>query len=224
MRLLLIEDETELAKLITGAVARQGMIIDHVTSIAMAMEAVAGASYDAIILDRMLPDGDGLSTLPQLRGQCQGVPVIILSALNSVEQRIEGLDTGADDYLPKPFAVDELLARVRALRRRPAEVRSGGLSLGNVVFDLEHWEVSVAGANLQLPRRELLVLEALMRRSGRSVTRQTMEDAVFGYDDEIASNTLDAHISRLRRRLAEQGANVEIHTIRGVGYLLRSTS
>lgn len=223
MRLLLVEDEMELAKLIAGAVVRQGMIIDHVTSIAMAQEAVANAAYDAIILDRMLPDGDGLSTLPQLREQCQGVPVIILSALNSVEQRIEGLDTGADDYLPKPFAVDELLARVRALRRRPAEVRTDALSIGNVVFDSEHREVSVAGVSLPLPRRELLVLEALMRRSGRSVTRQTMEDAVFGYDDEIASNTLDAHISRLRRRLAERGADVEIHTIRGVGYLLRST-
>jgi len=224
MRLLLLEDELELAKMITAAMVKQGMVIDHVTTIAMAQEAVASASYDAIVLDRMLPDGDSLSALPQLRKQCQGVPVIVLSALNSVEQRVEGLDTGADDYLPKPFAVDELLARIRALRRRPAEMRNETLSLGNVVYDPVHREVLVSGTHIRLPRRELLVLEALMRRSGRSVTRQTMEDAVFGYDDEIASNTLDAHISRLRRRLAERRANVEIHTIRGVGYLLRTMS
>lgn len=222
MRLLLVEDELELARMVTATIVRQGMVIDHVTTIAMAHEAVANASYDAIILDRMLPDGDSLSALPQLRRQCQGTPVIVLSALNSVEQRIEGLDTGADDYLPKPFAVDELLARIRALQRRPAEMREDALALGNLTFDPGHREVSVAGDPLQLPRRELLVLETLMRRAGRSVTRQTMEDAVFGYDDEIASNTLDAHISRLRRRLVERNANVEIHTIRGVGYLLRS--
>ncbi len=224
MRLLLVEDETEMAGMIVGALGRHDMVVDHVSSLALAREAVSQGAHDAVLLDRQLPDGDGLSLIPLLREKRGGVPVIVLSALGATPDRIDGLDAGADDYLPKPFSVDELLARLRAVRRRPAELSDDTIRAGNLAFDLGGRHASVGGVVLDLPRRELLVLEALIKRSGRSVTRAAIEEAVFGYDDEIASNALDAYISRLRRRLAEADAGVEIHAIRGIGYLLRVTN
>lgn len=221
MRLLLVEDENEMAGMIVGALGRHDMVVDHVASLALAREAVSQGAHDAVLLDRQLPDGDGLSLIPLLRQKRGGVPVIVLSALGTTPDRIDGLDAGADDYLPKPFSVDELLARLRAVRRRPAEMSADTIRAGNLAFDLGGRNASVNGVALDLPRRELLVLEALIKRAGRSVSRAAIEDAVFGYDDEIASNALDAYISRLRRRLAEAGAGVEIHAIRGIGYLLR---
>lgn len=221
MRLLLVEDENEMADMIVAALSRNDMVVDHASSIALAREAILQVAHDAVLLDRQLPDGDGLSLIPLLREKRGGVPVIILSALGATVDKIDGLDAGADDYLPKPFSVDELLARLRAVRRRPAEVSADTIRAGRLVFDLGGRSASVGGTTLELPRRELLVLETLIRRAGRSVTRQAMEEAVFGYDDEIASNALDAYISRLRKRLADAEAGVEIHAIRGIGYLLR---
>jgi len=222
MRLLLVEDEKEMAAMIAAALARQDMVVDHVGSLSLAREAILGSSYDAVLLDRQLPDGDGLDLIPLIRSRGVGVPVIVLSALGSTSDKIAGLDTGADDYLPKPFSVDELLARLRAVRRRPAEVARETITLGRLSFDVGERYASVDGAVLDLPRRELLVLEALMRRAGRSVTRAAIEEAVFGFDDEIASNALDAYVSRLRKRLADSNAGVEIHGIRGIGYLMKA--
>jgi DNA-binding response OmpR family regulator len=152
------------------------------------------------------------------------VPVIVLTARGDIADRVAGLDGGADDYLAKPFAVEELLARLRAVLRRPAGLQSDAIRAGRLVFDFGHREASVDGATLDLPRRELLVLETLLRRLGRTVLRATLEEAVYNFNDEIQSNTLDAHISRLRRKLTEANAGVEIHGIRGVGYLLRPLS
>jgi DNA-binding response OmpR family regulator len=131
------------------------------------------------------------------------------------------LDIGADDYLAKPFAMEEMLARIRAVRRRPAALPHRQVQLGELVYDMGNDEALVRGVRLDLPRRELRVLAALMRRRGRTVLRGALEEAVYGFDDEIQSNTLDSHVSRLRKRLGEAGADVEIHAIRGVGYLLR---
>lgn len=149
------------------------------------------------------------------------MPIIVLTARGELADRITGLDSGADDYLAKPFAVEELLARLRAVLRRPAGLTPDVIRAGRLTFDVGHREASIDGQSFELPRRELLVLEALIRRMGRTVLRSALEEAVYNFDDEIQSNALDTHISRLRRKLAEADAGVEIHGIRGVGYLLK---
>jgi DNA-binding response OmpR family regulator len=224
VRVLLVEDEPELATALTAALKKYDMVIDHVSSLADAEEAVSINVYGAILLDRQLPDGDGLTLIPKLRARSAGVPVIVLTARGELADRVAGLNIGADDYLGKPFAVEELLARLRAVLRRPADLLSETIRLGRLSFDVGNREACVGGEPLDLPRRELLVLEALLRRMGRTVARSSLEEAVYSIDDEIQSNALDTHISRLRRRLSEARAEIEIHAIRGVGYLLKRSS
>jgi len=206
-----------MAAALSSALSQHDIIVDHVRTLELAEEACRSKVHDAVLLDRKLPDGDGLSLIPTIRRH-SGVPVIVLSALGSSEQRVAGLDQGADDYLPKPFSTDELLARLRAVMRRPAQVGGDMVCIGNLQFDLSQRHAQVSGKRLNLTRRELLALELLVRRAGRTVSRTALEEAVYGYDDEIASNALDANISRLRQKLGE--AAVDIHGIRGVGYLL----
>lgn len=221
MRLLLVEDQPDLERMLTASLGREGILVDAAGTLAMAREAIETVSYDVVVLDRGLPDGDGLDLVGVLRQRQPGVPVLVLSAMNSVANRIDGLDMGADDYLTKPFAFDELLARLRAVMRRPSAVAAPVITLANVSFDQGTRTVGVAGEPIDLTRRELLVFEALVQRRGRTVTRGVLEEAVFGYDDEIASNSLDSHVSRLRSKLQKAGALVEIHALRGIGYLLR---
>ncbi|MET4492553.1 response regulator transcription factor [Bradyrhizobium barranii] len=221
MRILLVEDEAEMAGALASALKRYDMIVDHVPTLAEAEEAISADVHAAVLLDRQLPDGDGLALIPKLRARADGVPIIVLTARGELADRVAGLDSGADDYLAKPFAVEELLARLRAVLRRPAGLQPDIIRAGRLTFDFGHREASVDGAPLELPRRELLVLEALVRRMGRTVLRSALEEAVYSFDDEIQSNALDTHVSRLRRKLAEADAHVEIHGIRGVGYLLK---
>ena len=221
MRILLVEDEAEMAGALASALKRYDMIVDHVPTLAEAEEAISADVHAAVLLDRQLPDGDGLALIPKLRARADGVPIIVLTARGELADRVAGLDRGADDYLAKPFAVEELLARLRAVLRRPAGLQPDIIRAGRLAFDFGHREASVDGAPLELPRRELLVLEALVRRMGRTVLRSALEEAVYSFDDEIQSNALDTHVSRLRRKLAEADARVEIHGIRGVGYLLK---
>ena len=223
MRILLVEDEKEFADTLRVALERERFVVDHADRLSMAREAALTGSYDLVLLDRTLPDGDGLSLVPALRAEHPGLPIIVLSALGDVVDRIAGLDKGADDYLNKPFALEEMFARIRAVRRRPTEIGIDEIRAGSLVFDLTNDEAAVAGVSLDLARRELRVLATLMKRRGRTVLRESIEQAVFGFDDEVQSNTLDSHISRLRRKLTDAGANVEIHAVRGVGYLLRAT-
>ncbi|ATU92518.1 response regulator transcription factor [Phyllobacterium zundukense] len=224
MRILLVEDEPEMAAALADALKHYDMVVDHVATLADAEEAVAVNVYDAILLDRQLPDGDGLTMVPGLRAKGAGVPVIVLTARGDLADRIAGLDHGADDYLGKPFAIDELLARLRAVLRRPPNMPAEVLKLGQLSLDLMHREASVSGKRFELPRRELLVLEALLRRMGRTVLRSTLEEMVYSMDDEIQSNALDTHVSRLRRKLTDADAGVEIHAVRGVGYLLKRSA
>lgn len=220
MRILLVEDELDMARALTAALSRQDIVVDHAPTLEIAEEAALSGVHDAVLLDRKLPDGEGLSLIPVIRSSHPGLPIIVLSALGSSDQRIAGLDNGADDYLAKPFSTDELLARLRAVLRRPAQMGQSLVSVGNLKFNLTERIAAVEGRPLDLPRRELLALEVLVRRNGRTVPRGALEEAVYGFDDEIASNSLDAHISRLRRKLS--GASVEIHAIRGLGYLLKA--
>jgi DNA-binding response OmpR family regulator len=224
MRILLVEDEPELASALKTALRRYDMVVDHAASLLEAGDFAASENYDAILLDRQLPDGDGLTLVPKIRARGNATPVLVLTARSDTSDKVDGLDMGADDYLAKPFAFEELLARLRALLRRPANVQTQVIRAGDLAFDLGHREVLVRGDPLTLPRRELLVLEALLRRTGRMVQRSSLMEAVFGLDDEIQSNALDTHVSRLRRKLAEADSKVEINGVRGVGYLLREIS
>ncbi|MEZ2408473.1 DNA-binding response OmpR family regulator [Bosea sp. OAE752] len=221
MRILLVEDEPEMAAALRAALGQNGMVVDHASSLAEGEEAVAASVHSAVLLDRNLPDGDGLTLLASLRARKSTAPVIVLTARGELGERIRGLDVGADDYLAKPFAVEELLARLRAVLRRPHDLAPDILRIGGLEFDWRHRCATVEGRVLELPRRELLVLETLLRRHGRTVQRSALEEAVYGFDDEIQSNALDMHVSRLRHKLAKAGAKLEIHGIRGIGYLLK---
>lgn len=224
MRVLLVEDEPEMASAVSAALKQYDMIVDHVQTLAEASAAAQPQVHGAVLLDRRLPDGDGLTLVPILRAKGITAPVIVLTAQGELADRIEGLDSGADDYLAKPFAVEELLARLRAVLRRPSHMLAQTVRVGRLSFNFSHREATVDDQVLDLPRRELLVLEALVSRLGRTVLRSALEEAVYSFDDDIKSNALDAHVSRLRRKLAQADAGVEIHGIRGVGYLLKSAS
>ncbi|MFS8050748.1 response regulator transcription factor [Rhizobium sp. BR 314] len=223
MRVLLVEDEKPMAAVLRSGLVRQGMVVDDVATLLDAEAALYDGVYDAVVLDRRLPDGDGLSLVKSLRARGDTVPVLVLTAKGDLLDRIAGLDSGADDYLGKPFSFEEFLARLRAILRRPANLQPDIVRLGRLSFDFAHLEAHVEAVPLRMPRRELLVLEALMRRMGRMVLRETLMEAVFGMNDEIESNALDTHISRLRRKLADAHAGVAISGIRGVGYLISET-
>jgi DNA-binding response OmpR family regulator len=220
MRLLIVEDEERIAELVRSALVKAGFTVDVLNSALDADAAVRSVSYDAIILDLGLPDGEGLSVLDGMRGRSDMTPVLVLTARDGVEDRVLGLNTGADDYLVKPFAATELVARTKALLRRPGHALGVVLEAGNVVFDTVGREAWVNGAAVSLARRELAVLEHLLRRLGRVVPKSVLEEKLYGNDEEPESNTIPVHISNLRKRLMEAGADVEIHTVRGVGYLL----
>jgi DNA-binding response OmpR family regulator len=220
LRILIVEDDAEMALLLAGRVRGAGFVVDRVESGENALEAARMARFGLMLLDRRLPDCDGVALIPALRRIQPGVPIILVSALDAVADKVRGLDAGADDYLTKPFDGQELLARMRAALRRPAGEAPPPIHCGALCFDPLQRGVAVAERPLLLRRRELAILEALITRAGRVVPRERLLDAAFGFDDEVHSNTLDAHISRLRARLAAADAGVAIHPVRGVGYLL----
>lgn len=223
MRILLVEDEPEMAAALQSGLHKHGMLVDVAPDIARATEALQCKVHDLLLLDRQLPDGDGVSLVAKARACQADLPVIVLTARGSLPDRIDGLDQGADDYLVKPFALEELLARIRAISRRPAKVVLPTVNAGRLQYDFAAREALVDGTPLRLPRRQLLLLEALAYRLGRTVQREVLLDAVYGFDDAIQSNAFDAHVSKLRRALTEADAGVEIHAIRGIGYILRET-
>lgn len=221
MRLLSIEDETELARLLVGNLGRLGIAVDHAGTLEEGRSLLDTCDYDLILLDLRLPDGAGLGLLRQLRAGRVETPVIILSAADAVEDRIAGLREGADDYLVKPFAIEELEARIGAVLRRPGRVLGLTLTVGNVTFNAISREAHVGGVFVQLPRRELATLETLMRADGRVVTREALEEAIYALHDDHASNVLESSVSRLRRRLESHAATIRIRVIRGVGYRIQ---
>ena len=171
-----------------------------------------------------MPDGDGLDLLRHLRAAGSATPVIVITAQDAVADRVEGLNSGGDDYLVKPFATDELVARINAVLRRPAQAHNQVLRVGNIALDPGTREVRVADKPALLPRRELTLLELLLRRAGRVVTRNSIADGLYAHGEEAESNAVESHVSRLRKRLATLGGDVAIRTVRGIGYILEERS
>ena len=221
-RILLVEDDPALAREIVRALERDQWPIDHVASLGEAFEAVIQFPYRAILLDRRLPDGDGIGLIPAAKSRASPPAIIFLTARDDITDRVEGLDAGADDYLVKPFALQELLARLRAACRRPlAGAQPEPVEIGRLLFDPATREVRIAGRPLALPRRELALLELLVRRSGRVVQRTHLDSELYGFEAEVSANALEALVSRLRRRLEDAQAGLQLRTIRGVGYMLQ---
>jgi DNA-binding response OmpR family regulator len=199
MRLLVIEDEPRIAKILKSGLQRTGFAVDVVRLCADAREALALTAYDAAILDLGLPDGDGLDLLSEFQSARNGIPILVLTARDAVEDRVSGLDAGADDYLIKPFEMVELVARTKALLRRPGGAFGITLQAGNIVLDTIGRDARVGGAPLQLPRRECAILEHLLRRQGRVVPKSVLEEKLYGIDDELESNAVPVHVHHLRR-------------------------
>ena len=221
-RILLVEDDPALAREIVRALERQHWPLDRVASLADAFEAVIRFPYRVILLDRTLPDGDGIALVPAAKSRPSRPSIIFLTARDEIADRIEGLDAGADDYLVKPFALEELLARIRVACRRPvAGIAPEPIEVGRLSFDPATREVRIAERPLALPRRELALLELLVLRSGRVVQRTHLDSELYGFDAEVSPNALETLVSRLRRRLDEAEAGLQLRTVRGVGYMIQ---
>jgi two-component system OmpR family response regulator len=217
MRLLLVEDDRMLARGIASALSQSGYAVDVAATSDEAMRVVRGAEYAIGILDLGLPDGDGLDLLRAWRREGHDFPVLILSARAHLDHRIRGLDSGADDYLVKPFALREIEARLRALLRRPRE-RAPAAELGRLRFDRVGRRALVEGREIELTRRELDVLDMLIARAGRVVGKRNLLDRVFPLDADVGPNALEVHVSRLRQKLRPAG--LTIRSLRGLGYRL----
>lgn len=220
MRILLVEDNERLAEYISAGLKSAGFVPDVFGTKADAMAAFDSATYQAAILDLGLPDGDGLEIIRAQRAKSAPCPMMVLTARDGVSDRVSGLNAGADDYLLKPFAMEELIARLRAILRRPGAALSVDLRLGNISFDTASREVRVDGTVIAMPRREMEMLEHLMRRSGKVVSKRSLEESLYGFDDDVTPNSVEVLVSRLRKRLQQSGAQVSVHTLRGIGYML----
>jgi two-component system OmpR family response regulator len=220
VRILLVEDQNELARQVTQRLTWSGFAVDCVGTVKGAVDALDAYSYAITVLDRRLPDGDGLSIVPEIKRRHPDSRVLVLSALDALDDRIDGLDAGADDYLTKPFSLDEMMARIRACLRRGSRSGTPSIVIGALSFDVEARTVTVADAPVVLHRRELALLEALCRRSGRIVSRDALQSEIWSFDEEVQPHALTIIVSRLRARLDRLDAGVEIRSARGVGYLI----
>src|SRR5215469_15714099 len=220
MRVFVVEDDIRLGQVLREGLGKAGFAVDLCTCRRDADEALANFPYDALVLDLGLPDGDGLELCLEVRSRGNTVPVLMLTARDAVEDRIAGLNAGADDYLIKPFAMAELVARIKALLRRPGGVLGMTLEAGNVRLDTIGRELTISENPVRLSRRELAILEQMMRRFGRIVPKTVLEEKLYGIDEEPDSNPIPVHVHHLRRQLEAAGASLAIHTIRGVGYIL----
>ena len=220
MRLLLAEDEKELSKALCAVLKHNNYSVDPVYDGQDALDYGLCENYDAIILDIMMPKLDGLTVLKKLRAEGVSTPVIILTAKAEIEDRIAGLDTGADDYLTKPFAMGELLARLRALTRRKSEFSPNLLSYGNLSLNRESFELSVGDNSIRLGNKEFQMIEMLLSNPGRLISTEQFMEHIWGYETEAEINVVWVYISYLRKKLALLGASLEIKAVRGLGYTL----
>jgi two-component system OmpR family response regulator len=224
MKLLLAEDDPQAAAWLKRALGEAGHTVDHAARGRDGLLLAAGEAYDVIILDRMLPGLDGLSILRTIRAAKVKTPVLLLTAMGGIDDRVEGLEAGADDYLVKPFAFAELLARVNALARRPpVSDTATSLRVADLEMDLLRRTLTRAGERIELQPREFQLLEYLMRHSGRVVTRTMLLESVWDFHFDPRTNIVDTHISRLRGKLERGGSRAVIQTVRGAGYCLRES-
>jgi len=222
MRILVVEDEPKMGELIRRVLATEHFVVDLAPNGVAALGfATGGTAYDVMVFDRMLPDIDGLELLRLLRARGVGSPVLMLTALGTVEHRVSGLDAGADDYLAKPFAFTELLARLRALARRRPEASPERLAAGDIELDELRHVVRVGERSVELSAREFAFLGYLIRHAGQVVTRRQVLDAVWGAEPDVYSNVVDLYVHYLRRKLGELDRAGALRTVRGVGYSLR---
>jgi len=224
MRILLIEDDDQLASYLQKALKEVGMVVDRAADGRDGLFLAAGEPYDALIVDRMLPNMDGLAILRTLRASGNQVPALILSALGEVDDRVQGLRAGSDDYLVKPFAFTELHARLEALLRRgSSEAPTTRLHVHDLEMDLLSHQVSRANRKIDLQPREFRLLEYLMRHADQVVTRTMLLESVWDYHFDPQTNVIDVHISRLRAKIDRDFDTPLLHTVRGAGYMLRDT-
>lgn len=222
MRILIVEDEQDLQNVIAKRLEAEYYSVDACSDGREALDYIRMASYDAIILDIMLPGMNGLDLLKLLRTEHNKTPVLLLTAKDSIEDRVIGLDTGADDYLIKPFAFDELLARLRVLTRRQTGGISNVFELGDLVVDCNRHQVKRADQSIELSSKEFAILEYMIRNQGIVLSRENIEEHVWNYDYEGGSNIVDVYIRYLRRKIDKDFETKLIHTIRGTGYVLRA--
>jgi len=221
MRILLVEDDRKAAGLLVRGLREEGFVVDHAASLAEADEAAFVTTHDLIVLDGMLPDGDGVALCRTLRARGQQVPVLMLTARDALSDRVDGLNAGADDYLTKPFEFEELLARLRALLRRSDMTRPPVLVADDLRLDPASLQVTRAGRPVELTPKEFALLQALMRQPGAVVPRQRLAEQIWHGDPLAIDNLIDAHMSKLRRKIDAAGARPLIETVRGRGFRLR---
>jgi DNA-binding response OmpR family regulator len=214
MRILLVEDDGQLGESLEAALNLENYAVDWLRSGAQVRSALSTAPYDLVILDLGLPEVPGIQVLRQIRQDKLDLPVLLLTARNTVQDKVDGLDSGADDYLTKPFEMDELFARVRSLLRRKSKLKATLLEAANLVVDPSDHTVKFQDELVDLTAREYAILEILMRNLGRFVSRARLEEGIYSWGDEVGSNTVEVYVSRLRKRF---GAEL-IQTMRGVGY------
>lgn len=214
MQILLVEDDLPLALGLQKALQKQGYAVNHVETGKAALHTVEVEKPDIVILDIGLPDIDGIKVLKKIRKTEAALPVLLLTARDSVDDKVAGLDSGADDYLAKPFEMTELLARLRVLERRLSSVKMAEIKIGNVCLDTLEHRVSFNEEELELPKKEYMLLKSLMENAGRVQTRSALEARLYSWGDEVASNAVEVHIHHIRKKFG----NDFIKTIRGVGY------
>jgi DNA-binding response OmpR family regulator len=219
MSILLVEDDAALAAGLRHALRAEGFAVNHVASGRDALHVIATELPEIVILDLGLPDMDGLNVLKRIRASHAELPVLLLTARNTSGDKVAGLDSGADDYLAKPFDMPELLARLRAISRRISTSSSNLIEIGGVSLDTASMKVRVDGRDVDLPRREYMLLKVLLEGAGKIQTRDSLEQKLYNWGEEVASNALEVHIHHLRKKL---GADL-IKTVRGVGYTVRKT-
>jgi len=222
LRILVVEDNKTLAAGLTAVLRGDGFAVDHVHDGASALAALAAEAFDLVVLDLSLPGIDGLDVLREIRATGKRIAILILTARSALDERVKGLDLGADDYMTKPFEVAELEARVRVLLRRQSGLRTTTISFHALSLDTATRTLSADGEVLEVPARELGLIETLMRRTGKVVSKQAIIESLASFEDDLSENAIEQYISRLRKRLAPHG--VTIRTARGLGYYLDKAS